>query len=316
MLWESPREHRRKLADSALVELSLRRQCELLGINRSAFYYKEQATSIDDVSLLNEIRAIWERYSFYGYRRITKELNASGYQVNRKRVQRLMQEGGIQAIYPGPNTSRRNKLHAIHAYLLKKLTITHPNQVWQIDITYLRFEGGFVYLTAVIDIYSRYVVGWKISTTLETESCIEALSMGLLTALPEIVNSDQGSQFTSDDWIEFLKEKKIAISMTGKGRCLDNVYIERFWRSVKREEFYLNDYATIKELREAIKNYIEFYNHKRWHQSLDYKTPAEVYFSGGIQGNPVEIWTSPADQSAPVGACGQTMDNANALPTV
>lgn len=300
--------------DLAHAQLSVRRQCELLNINRSTLYYEAELPDVDDIELLNAIREVWERYPFYGYRRVTKELKPQGYEVNRKRVQRLMVWGGIEAIYPGPNTSRRNKLHAIHLYLLRGLTIERVNQAWMVDITYLRFQGGFVYLVALIDVYSRYVVGWSIANTLETDFCLDALKSGLRAAKPEIINSDQGSQFTSDDWVNFLREQTIKISMTGKGRCLDNIYIERFWRSVKREEFYLNEYATVKELKRAIKAYIEFYNHRRWHQSLDYKTPAEVYF-GGVKGKPVDIWTSPSDQPAPCGTCGQAMDNANALPT-
>lgn len=250
----------------------------MLGLNRSTLYYKEKPADIDDIDLLNSIRDIWERYPFYGYRRITKELRADGIKVNRKRVQRLMVWGGIQAIYPGPNTSRRNKLHAIHPYLLRDLDITRPNQAWMVDITYLRMPTGFMYLTALIDVYSRYVVGWSLSNTLGTESCIDALKSGLTFGEPEIINSDQGCQFTSDDWIDFLREWGIKISMTGKGRCLDNIYIERFWRSFKREEFYLNEYLSVKELRKAIEAYIDFYNRKRWHQSLGYKTPAAFYF--------------------------------------
>ncbi len=229
--------------------------------------------------MLNAIRDVWERYPFYGYRRITKELRAnSGLKVNRKRVQRLMVWGGIQAIYPGPNTSRRNKLHAVHPYLLRDLSITHVNQVWMVDITYLRMPNGFMYLVALIDVYSRYVVAWSLSNTLDTGFCIDALKSGLADAQPEIINSDQGCQFTSDDWINFLREWGIKISMTGKGRCLDNIYIERFWRSFKREEFYLNEYGSVRDLRNAINAYIDFYNRKRWHQSLGYKTPAAVYF--------------------------------------
>lgn len=259
-------------------ELSKRSVCDLLTVNRSTLYYEEKALAVDDVELLNMIRDVWTRYPFYGYRRITKELRASGLRVNRKRVQRLMGIGGIQAIFPGPNTSRRNKLHAVHPYLLRGMEITHPNQVWMVDITYLRVQNGFMYLVALIDVYSRYLVGWSLSNTLEADFCIDALKQGLYYATPQIINSDQGCQFTSDDWTDFLREYDIKISMTGKGRCSDNIYIERFWRSFKREEFYLNDYDSVKALRDAIRAYIEFYNHKRWHQSLDYKTPASVYF--------------------------------------
>lgn len=273
-----PGERRRELIDVAPEDLSIRRCCELLGLNRSTLYYKEKQESIDEIDLLNAIRDVWERYPFYGYRRITKELRANGFNVNRKRVHRLMAWGGIQAIYPGPNTSRRNKLHAIHPYLLRDLNIDHVNQVWMVDITYLRMGNGFMYLVALIDVYSRYVVSWALSNTLETAFCIDALKLGLVDAKPEIINSDQGCQFTSEDWINLLREWGIKISMTGKGRCSDNIYIERFWRSFKREEFYLNEYGSVKELRKAIGAYIEFYNQRRWHQSLDYKTPASVYF--------------------------------------
>jgi len=278
-LEQTPRENRRKLVEIAPKELSLRRCCELLQINRSTLYYEEKQVDIDDVELLNKIRDVWERYPFYGYRRITKELrNNHALKVNRKRVLRLMQVSGIQAIFPGPNTSKRNKLHAVHPYLLKGLKVTKPNQVWMVDITYLRMPGGFMYLTALIDVYSRYVVGWSLSNTLDTSSCIDALKSALTCGEPEIINSDQGCQFTSEEWINFLNEWHIQVSMTGKGRCSDNIYIERFWRSFKREEFYLNEYEDIKLLKEAIRNYIEFYNQKRWHQSLGYKTPADFYF--------------------------------------
>lgn len=232
--------------------------------------------------MLNAIRDIWERYPFYGYRRITKELRANGTKVNRKRVQRLMVWGGIQAIYPGPNTSKRNKQHAVYDYLLRDIEITRINQAWMIDITYLRMPNGFMYLVALIDVHSRYVVGWSLSNALDTEFCIDALKLGLLLGTPEIINSDQGCQFTSEKWINFLREKGIKISMTGKGRCLDNIYIERFWRSFKREEFYLNEYESVGKLKEAINTYIEFYNQRRWHQSLGYKTPAEIYFGDNI----------------------------------
>ncbi len=258
--------------------MSVRRTCELLELNRSSLYYPEKPAAVEDVDLLNVIRDVWERYPFYGYRRITKELRCSGILVNRKRVQRLMVEGGIQAIFPGPNTSKRNKQHAVYPYLLKGLKIERPNQVWMVDITYLRMPTGFMYLVAVIDVYSRYIVGWSLSNTLSTDFCIEALKAGLAYAQPETVNSDQGCQFTSEEWINFLQEWRIQISMTGKGRCKDNIFIERFWRSVKREEFYLNEYKSVKELRTALRAYIEFYNQRRYHQALDYKTPADVYF--------------------------------------
>ncbi len=310
-----PRERRRELVDLQYTDLSLRRQCELLTINRSTLYYEERPPDTEDIDLLNMIRDIWLRYPFYGYRRITKELNSNSLLVNRKRVQRLMKVGGIRALYAGPNTSKRNKKHAVHPYLLRDLKVNRSNQAWMIDITYLRMPKGFMYLVALIDVHSRYVVGWSLSNTLDTSSCIDALKFGLCIAKPEIINSDQGCQFTSEQWIEHLRDEGIKISMTGKGRCLDNIYIERFWRSFKQEEFYLNEYESVKSLRAAIKAYIEFYNHKRWHQSLDYKTPAQVYFDNAGLKEPVDMCTSPSGQPAPFGTCGQVMDNACALPT-
>ena len=267
---------------------------DLLCLNRSTLYYKEKPPEIEDVDLLNAIRDVWEKYPFYGYRRITKELRGNGNKVNRKRIQRLMFEAGIQAIFPGPNTSLRNQLHKVHPYLLRGLDITHSNQVWMVDITYLRMPNGFMYLVALIDVHSRYVVGWALSNTLETGSCIDALKSALTIGKPEIINSDQGCQFTSDDWVDFLLDHSIKISMIGKGRCHDNIYIERFWRSFKREEFYLNEYESVKELKRSIHAYIEFYNRKRWHQSLNYKTPADVYFTQerralGYQGSRIKI---------------------------
>ncbi len=259
--------------------MSIAKQCELLGINRSTLYYQpNEKVSAYDVELMNEIRGIWLSIPFYGYRRITKELRARGRKVNRKKVQRLMQLIGIQAIYPKPKTSIKNKGHKTYPYLLKDLEINRANQVWSVDITYLKLGSGFVYLVALIDIHSRYIVGWELSNTLDTEFCVEMLQGALRFTKPEIINSDQGCQFTSEEWINLLKAHEITISMDGKGRCLDNIYIERFWRSLKYEDFYLNDYQSIADLKRGIKNYIEFYNHKRWHQALDYKTPAEIYF--------------------------------------
>lgn len=259
--------------------LSLRRQCELLHVNRSSLYYKPKGEDTHDLSLLNEIRDVWIRYPFYGYRRITWALRQKGFKVNHKRVLRLMKLGGINAIYPGPNTSRRNKKHAVHPYLLKDMKVTAPNQAWMVDITYLRMDKGFVYLVALIDVYSRYIVDWRLSTTLETSFCIEALESALDKGIPNIVNSDQGCQFTSEEWISFLRNKEIQISMTGKGRCLDNVYIERFWRSLKREKFYLFEYGSIRELKKDIAEYMDFYNNDRPHQSLNNRIPATLYFN-------------------------------------
>lgn len=279
MLEQTPSEVKLGFICPEHQSLSLRRQCELLHVNRSSLYYKSKGEDAHDLSLLNEIRDIWIRYPFYGYRRITWVLRQKGFQVNHKRVQRLMKLGGIHAIYPGPNTSRRNKKHAVHPYLLRGIEITAPNQAWMVDITYLRMDKGFVYLVALIDVYSRYIVDWRLSTTLETSFCTEALESALCKGKPDIVNTDQGCQFTSEEWISSLKNKGIQISMTGRGRCLDNVYIERFWRSLKREKFYLFEYSSTKELKKDIAEYMDFYNNERPHQSLNKRIPATLYFN-------------------------------------
>jgi len=279
VLEQTSSEVKQKFINSDHKSLSLRRQCELLHLNRSSLYYRPREEDPHALNLLNEIRDIWMRYPFYGYRRITWVLRQQGIKVNRKRVQRLMKLGGIQAIYPGPNTSRKNKKHAVHPYLLKGMEITAPNQAWMVDITYLRLDKGFVYLVALIDVYSRYILDWRLSTTLETGFCIEALESALLKGKPVIINTDQGCQFTSEEWVTFLKEKEIQISMTGKGRCLDNVYIERFWRNLKREKFYLFEYGSIKELKKDIAEYMDFYNNERPHQSLKHRIPKTLYFN-------------------------------------
>lgn len=305
-----------KFIDSSCQKLSVAKQCELLGVNRSTIYY-QAVEKVDghDIELMNEIREIWACIPFYGYRKITKELRAKGQKVNRKKVQRLMRLAGIQAIYPKPRTSIKNKGHVIYPYLLKDLEINRANQVWGVDITYLKLGNGFMYLVALIDIHSRYIVGWELSNTLDADFCVAMLKRTLLFIKPEIVNSDQGCQFTSEEWINTLKANGVTISMDGKGRCLDNIYIERFWRSFKYEDFKLNDYQSVLELKKGIKDYIEFYNNKRWHQALDYKIPAEVYF----ENLPVDLWTSPSGQPEPFGTCGQAMnnlmENARAFPT-
>jgi putative transposase len=200
--------------------------------------------------------------------------------VNAKRVLRLMQEVGIQAVYPKPRLSQNNAEHKIYPYLLRDLKIVKINQVWQVDITYLKLGTRFVYLVALIDIYSRYLVGWNLSFALDTENCLDAIQKALKIGVPEIVNSDQGCQFTSDAWIAEISAQAIKISMDGKGRCKDNIYIERFWRSIKYEAFYLNDYADFRELYCGVKEYIDFYNNSRPHQNLGYLRPADIYQRG------------------------------------
>jgi putative transposase len=254
----------------------VRKQCELLSIHRSRVYYQHRE-QIEDVLLMNEIYELWMAHPYFGYRRIWAMLVRTGRIINRKRVARLMNAMNLEAIYPKPKTSIRNKEHKIFPYLLREYFVSQKDQVWMVDISYIPMREGFIYLAAIIDVYSRYIVGWNISITLDTESCVEALEKALKNGTCKILNSDQGCQFTSTRWVERVQMAGIEISMDGKGRCLDNVFIERFWRSLKQEDVYLKAYETVPEARKAIAAYIELYNFKRPHQSLDYKTPAEVY---------------------------------------
>ncbi len=227
---------------------------------------------------MNEIDKIFTAHPFYGKRRIRIILKQMGYAVGVKYIRMLMRKMSLQAIYPKKNTSLPNQTHKVYPYLLHDVEILKPNHVWSTDITSIRLHSGFVYLIAVIDWYSRYVISWRISITMEKDFCIEALEEGLSKGIPEIFNSDQGAQFTSVEFTEKLQEKDIQISMDGKGRCLDNIFVERLWRTVKYEEVYLKNYATPLEAIKGLKEYFHFYNHTRPHQSLNYQTPAQIYF--------------------------------------
>ncbi len=258
--------------------LSIRRQCELLGLNRSSYYYSPAQENAENLSLMKEIDAEYTRHPFYGSRRMRDFLIREGHDVNRKRIQRLMRIMGLVAIYPKPKVSERNQEHKIYPYLLRGVLIDHPNQVWSTDITYVPMFEGFMYLVAVIDWHSRYVLSWTLSNTLDTEFCLEALEQALRGKKPEIFNTDQGVQFTSKAFTGRLDTDKIRISMDGRGRALDNIFVERLWRSVKYEDIYLKDYRTGMELYQGMDEYFSFYNEERPHQSLKSQTPAEVYF--------------------------------------
>lgn len=249
----------------------------MLDLSRSSYYYKPQ--EVDEVTLLlmNLIDEEYTRHPFYGSRKMTAYLRQAGYDVNRKRVQNLYRKMGIEAVHPKPNLSKKNMDHAIYPYLLRGLTISHCNQVWSADITYIRMKHGFVYLMAIIDWFSRYVLDWELSTSLDADFCIDALERTLIDQKCEIFNSDQGSQFTSKSFTALLLNNDIRISMDGKGRALDNIFVERLWRSAKYECIYLNEFYSVKEVREKLKEYFQFYNHERLHQSLDYKRPADIY---------------------------------------
>ena len=257
------------------------RQCELVGLPRSSWYYQPTAESAEDLELMRLLDEQYTRTPFFGSRRMKIALGEQGWEVNRKRVQRLMRRMGLEAIYAKPRLSDPAPGHRIYPYLLRGVKIERPNQVWSTDITYIRLRGGFVYLVAILDWYSRYVLAWEVSVTLDTSFCLSALDWALRTAKPEIFNSDQGAQFTSEDFTGRLKDQGIPISMDGRGRALDNVFVERLWRTVKYEEVYLKDYSGVPDAIGSLSRYFPFYNHERPHQSLGYRTPAAVYFGDG-----------------------------------
>jgi putative transposase len=263
-------------------DLTISCQCKLLGLQRSSYYrqtFPPCTENEESLQLMNVIDEEYTRHPFYGTRKMRDYLRQQGYEVNRKRVQRLMREMGIQSIAPKPNTSLPRKEHKVYPYLLKGMDIIRPDQVWCSDITCIRLSGGFAYLTAVMDWYSRYVLSWEVSVAMDDDFCINALKSAIRRhGLPEIFNTDQGSQYTGDGFTGVLKEHGIHISMDGKGRAMDNIFIERLWRSVKYEEIYLREYSNVKELISSLKRYFKFYNFERPHQTLEGQTPAEVYW--------------------------------------
>ena len=259
-------------------KLSIRQQCQLLEVNRSMVYYKGKK-AVDESEIMNRIHEIWLKFPAYGYRRITKALQDEGYDINRKRGYRLMKLMNLEAIYAKPKLSEPHPGHKIYPYLLKGLSIDRPNQVWCTDITYVKMPQGFVYLVAIIDVYSRYIVSWRLSTSLDTAFCLDMLRSAFDVGMPEILNTDQGSQFASTDWITMVEGAGVKVSMDGKGRWADNIPIERFWRTLKHENVFLNAYETVAEARNGIKQFIELYNEERLHSSIGYTNPGVVYRS-------------------------------------
>lgn len=257
--------------------ISLERQCDLLGLARSSWYYQPREMGPLSETLMRLIDEQYTERPVYGYRRMTAWLRTQGYTVNPKRVLRLMRLMGLEAIYPKPSLSKRNKDHEIYPYLLENVPIVRPNQVFSTDITYIRLQKGFVYLTAIIDWYSRYVLDWEVSVTMDSEFCCATLSRVLRQVIPEVFNTDQGSQYTATAFIDLLKAHPIQISMDGRGRALDNVFVERLWRSVKQEDVYLHDYRDVSEAKDRLSAYFRWYNQERLHQSLAYNTPESVY---------------------------------------
>lgn len=273
--------------------LSIRQQCTLLCVWRSNAYY-QRVDAPDESLLANEIHDLWLEMPVYGYRRITAALRRNGHKINQKKVLRIMREMRLQAIYPKPSTTRRNKEHKIYGYLLRGLEISHPNHVWATDITYIKMPGGFMYLIAIIDIYSRFIVAWCLSNTLDTQFCEDVLKDAFGHGKPEILNTDQGCQFTSVIWITMVEGNNVKVSMDGRGRWVDNVFIERFWRTLKHEHVLIHAFESVVELKASLGQFINTYNHKRLHQSLNYKTPAEVYFDKPIAVPPAALrGTSP-----------------------
>ena len=267
---------------NSVEKLPVKRQCELLELPRASFYSHSVKPVLPKVELPLEeaLFDIHAAYPFYGYRKVMHELRRYGIFASEWKVRTARNTLGIRAIYPGPNTSAANKEHEKYPYLLGDLDIEHPNQVWATDITYIRADSGFMYLVAIIDLFSRRVLSHRLSNSLNARFCVDALQEAINRyGQPEIFNTDQGSQFTGEQWIGVLKAHDVQISMDGKGRALDNIYVERLWRSLKYEDIYLNDYESARELRRGVSRYFSFYNTRRFHQSLDYQTPDEVYFN-------------------------------------
>ena len=274
------------MIDSGNIVLPISIQCRLLELSRSSYYYRPQPESELNLHLMDLIDRQYTKRPFYGARQMTESLRRQGYRVNHKRVERLMRKMGIMAIYPRPRTSIKDDSHKIYPYLLRDLEIIYPNQVWCADITYIRMRHGFLYLIAIMDWFSRFVLAWELSNTLDVHFCLKALDQALRIAKPGIFNTDQGCQFTSNPFTGLLIKNNIQISMPawpagrdGRGRAFDNIFIERLWRTVKYEEVYLNDYQDGIDAYFALNKYFRFYNEERFHSSLDYQTPSEVYYA-------------------------------------
>jgi putative transposase len=267
----------RALIEVEHPQLSVRRQCELLELPRSTLYYQPAVETPENLALMRLIDQQYTDQPSYGSRRMTIWLQNHGHEVNRKRVQRLMGVMGLEAIYPKPRLSVPGHGHRIFPYLLRGVPIERCNQVWSTDITYIPLPGGFMYLAAIIDWYSRYVLGWRLSNTLDGSFCLDLLDEALRRGRPEVFNTDQGAQFTAEAFTGRLLAAGVAVSMDGRGRCLDNVFVERLWRSVKYEDVYIRGYETVPELEQGLGRYFPFYNQERFHQALAYRTPAAVY---------------------------------------
>ena len=305
---------RLSLVDRADPRLSIVVQCRLLKVARSTLYYRPAAVSADDLQVMRQLDEQYLATPFYGARRMVAVLRRAGFAVNRKRVRRLMQVMGIEAIYQKPNTSRRHPEHKVYPYLLRSLAIERPNQVWCADITYIPMAKGFVYLVAVMDWFSRRVLAWRMSIGMETEFCVEALREAMdRYGQPEVFNTDQGVQFTSAAFLDELETRGVRISMDGKGRFLDNIFIERLWRSLKYEEVFIKAYGSVAEARRGIGTWLAFYNDERLHQALDYRTPRQVFVGtsacGHVDNAPASLRSAPALPTCPQAQQQQEKDS-------
>lgn len=269
---------KREFIEAGLTEIPVSRQCELLGMSRAGYYYKPQGESLLNLNLMNLIDEQYTKTPYYGVEKITAWLKREGYKVNPKRIRRLMRKMGLEAIYPKRNLSISSAEHKKYPYLLRDLAIERSNQVWCADITYIRMAQGFLYLVAIMDWYSRYVLSWRVSNTVDAGFCLEALETALAKSQPEIFNTDQGVQFTSGDFTGRLETAGIRISMDGRGGVFDNIFVERLWRSVKYEEVYVHSYESAREAINGLTRYFQLYDSERLHESLGYRTPHEVYF--------------------------------------
>src|SRR5262245_40557258 len=270
-------ERLRPLVEPGHPQLSVRRLCALLGLCRSSWYDQPAAETAENLRLMRLLDEEYTAHPFLGSRRLTAWLIEQGEAVNRKRVQRLMRRMGLEAIYPKPKVSAAGPGHRVYPYLLRDVSIERPDQVWSTDITYVPLASGFMYLAAVLDWYSRYVIAWRLSNTLDGSFCLEVLDEALSRGRPEVFNTDQGVQFTAQAWTGRLESAGVAVSMDGRGRCLDNVFVERLWRAVKYEDIYLWRYEAVPQVQQGLGRYFPYYNEERLHQALDYRTPAQVY---------------------------------------
>ncbi len=307
---------RRKMVDRERPSLSMARQCVLLGVSRSGLYYRSRGPSEEDLASMQAMDRQYLETPFYGSRRMRAWLERQGIAVSRKRVQRLMRIMGLRAIHRSPGASRPVPEHRVYPYLLAKADISRPNQAWAADITYLPIARGFLYLVAIMDWHSRYVVAWRLSNTLEAGFCIDTLQEALEKGRPEVFNTDQGSQFTSGEFTQVLQDHGVKISMDGKGRYTDNIFVERLWRTVKYEEVYLKAYANAKEARRELGAYFRFYNNQRPHQALGYRTPAEVFHQArNAPGKESKMTEDPPERvlASSAGATGLSLNSTSIL---